>query len=256
MRKILRRIFAQLVTLPPTIGLRINESGCRKNSFEAPHHGHETEDGISGKRRKGSAWWWGTDRDDESNEDFSSLRWQTWELPVVRRDGWTIRAAIYQIERENPAMDPSRGFRHWKKAKRRRTRRWRWGETKDVEKPVPDRGRKVERLFVITFLFIRYRARLSTPLCRSFQFFPFPFFLFLFFLPPLHSCFPPPFSPFLSFENPCQPTGNAILQIFFSPPLFTSSLLLSKIPMVGLLLATRRTDKFSFARSFRVRLIF
>lgn len=108
MRKILRRIFAQLVTLPPTIGLRINESGCRKNSFEAPHHGHETEDGISGKRRKGSAWWWGTDRDDESNEDFSSLRWQTWELPVVRRDGWTIRAAIYQIERENPAMDPSR----------------------------------------------------------------------------------------------------------------------------------------------------
>lgn len=73
MRKILRRIFAQLVTLPPTIGLRINESGCRKNSFEAPHHGHETEDGISGKRRKGSAWWWGTDRDDESNEDFSSL---------------------------------------------------------------------------------------------------------------------------------------------------------------------------------------
>lgn len=127
MRKILRRIFAQLVTLPPTIGLRINESGCRKNSFEAPHHGHETEDGISGKRRKGSAWWWGTDRDDESNEDFSSLRWQTWELPVVRRDGWTIRAAIYQIERENPAMDPSRGFRHWKKAKRRRTRRWKWG---------------------------------------------------------------------------------------------------------------------------------
>lgn len=112
-----------------------------------------------------------------------------------------------------------RGFRHWRKAKRRRTRRWRWGETKDVEKPVPDRGRKVERLFVITFLSIRYRARLSTPLCRSFQFFPFPFFLFLFFLPPLHSCFPPPFSPFLSFENPCQPTGNAILQIFFSLPL-------------------------------------
>lgn len=92
-------------------------------------------------------------------------------------------------------------------------------ETKDVEKPVPDRGRKVERLFVITFLSIRYRARLSTPLCRSFQFFPFPFFLFLFFLPPLHSCFPPPFSPspLLSFENPCQPTGNAILQIFFPP---------------------------------------
>lgn len=55
--------------------------------------------------------WWGTDRDDESNEDFSSLRCQTRELPVVRRDGWTIRAAIYQIERENPAMDPSRGFR-------------------------------------------------------------------------------------------------------------------------------------------------
>lgn len=35
----------------------------------------------------------------------------------------TIRAAIYQIERENPAMDPSRGFRRCKKAKRRRTRR-------------------------------------------------------------------------------------------------------------------------------------
>lgn len=87
-----------------------------------------------------------------------------------------------------------------------------------MEKPVRDRGRKVERLFVITFLSIRYRARLSTPLCRSFQFFPFPFFLFLFFLPPLHSCFLPPFSPPLfSFENPCQPTGNAILQIFFSP---------------------------------------
>lgn len=123
-------------------------------------------------------------------------------------------------------------------------------ETKDVEKPVPDRGRKVERLFVITFLFIRYRARLSTPLCRSFQFFPFPFFLFLFFLPPLHSCFLPPFSPPLfSFENPCQPTGNAILQIFFSP--HSVLLVVSPFENSNLLLATRRTDKFSFARSFR-----
>lgn len=126
MRKILRRIFAQLVTLPPTIGLRINESGCRKNSFEAPHHGHETEDGISGKRRKGSAWWWGTDRDDESNEDFSSLGGKHGNyLLYDGMGGQSVRPFIKLNERIQRWT--RRGFRHWKKAKRRRTRRWRWG---------------------------------------------------------------------------------------------------------------------------------
>lgn len=110
----------------------------------------------------------------------------------------------------------------------------------------------MERLFVITFLSIRYRARLSTPLCRSFQFFPFPSFLsfFLFFLSPL-SCYVC-FSPFLplSFKNPCQPTGNAILQIFFPPPRRFS---FRKFQRSGCYWQHGRTDKFSFARSFRGR---
>lgn len=129
----------------------------------------------------------------------------------------TIRAAIYQIERENPAMDPSRGFRRCKKAKRRRTRRWGRGWGKDVEKPVPDRGRKVERLFVITFLSIRYRATLSTPLCRSFQFFPLPFFLF-FLLPSSsrHVCFPPP--PFV--REPLSTHWKCHIANLFAPTLF------------------------------------
>lgn len=85
--------------------------------MDASRHGSRNGKWDIGERGKGSR---AADRDDESEKDFSSLRWQTRELPVVRRDGWTIRAAIYQIERENPAMDPSRGFRRSQKGEKKK----------------------------------------------------------------------------------------------------------------------------------------
>lgn len=93
--------------------------------MDASRHGSRNGKWDIGERGGSRA----ADRDDESEKDFSSLRWQTRELPVVRRDGWTIRAAIYQIERENPAMDPSRGFRRSQKGEKKKDEEMRgWGE--------------------------------------------------------------------------------------------------------------------------------